>query len=174
MIPRGITHTIRNKLNTDLTEFGEYRIVTTVRHTGSHSIIEQFPGYTHWHCNPQVWGLIEQNLDKINVITTYRDPLRTAASWLNRGQLPFKAGSPHRDGCIFSWKEAWFYYGKIIKTNPDIYRMEDLDHKLYTHDDSSGAHSLLDNGDIEGYYKLVNKDLIDYALHSIGASYVEN
>ena len=178
MIPRGITVPRRLEMEADYTKYGEYRIVTTVRHTGTHSIKEQFPEFKHWHCNPQVWELIERNPDA-NVIVTYRDPLRTAASWYNRSQLPRgrkKYTSASDQGCIFSWKEAWFYYGKIIKTIPEshIYQMADLHHKLYTHPDSIGAHALLDVGDMDGYYKLVDKDLIDYAndqIHSYGASY---
>lgn len=171
---RGIAATRKLELQEDFERFGECRIVTTVRHTGTHSIKEQFPEYKHWHCNPQVWQLIQSV--PADVIVTYRDPLRTAASWYNRAQLP-RTGkkSPHRDGCIFSWKEAWFYYGKILETHPTIYRMEDLEYKLYTHPDK-GAHALLDAGDLDGYYKLVDKKLIDYAydqIHSLESQYVE-
>ena len=54
--------------------------------------------------------------------------------------------------------------------------MGDLNHKLYTHSDSTGVHALLDAGDMDEYFKLVDKDLTDYAyeqLHSLGASYVD-
>lgn len=177
MITGNITDTTRWALGEDYAKYGEYRIVTTVRHTGTHSIKEQFPGFKHWHCNPTVWALIEKNPDA-NVIVTYRDPLRTAASWYNRTQLPQgnrKYKSPSDQGMIFSWKEAWLYYGKIIKTIPEshIYKMADLEHKLYTHPDSVGAHAMLDEGDMDEYFKLVDKDLIDYAynqIHSLGAS----
>lgn len=180
MITRNITDITRKELEADLSEHGEYRIVTTVRHTGTHSIKEQFPGFKHWHCNPTVWELIRKN-PGANVITTYRDPLRTAASWYNRTQLPLGIGRykrPQSQGMIFSWKEAWEYYGKVIEVIPKdhIYRMEDLQYKLYTHPDSVGAHALLDAGDLDGYYNLVDKDLIDYAfkqIHSLGASYVK-
>jgi len=53
--------------------------------------------------------------------------------------------------------------------------MEDLEYKLYTHPDK-GAHALLDAGDLDGYYKLVDKKLIDYAydqIHSLESQYVE-
>jgi len=166
MIPRGIDFTTRIALEDCYSAHGEYRIITTVRHTGSHSIIEQYPGYKHWHCNPQAYDLIDSNIGRINVITTYRDPKRVAASWMNRGQLPFNGmGSPHREGCIFSWKEAWEYYGKILKVIPkeNVHLMEDLKYKLYQHDDTHGAHALLDNNDMKGYYRLINKDLTDYA-----------
>lgn len=177
MITDNITTEIGLALEADLSEHGAYRIVTTVRHTGTHSIKEQFPGYKHWHCNPTVWQLIEAN-PTADVIVTYRDPLRTAASWYNRTQLPPASSdckSPVLMGMIFSWKEAWEYYGKIIKVIPDshIYRMEDLDYKLYTHADGTGAHSLLDAGDIDGFHQLVSKELTDFAfnqIHSIGAS----
>jgi len=166
MVPRGIDFETRAALEKCYSEHGEYRVLTTVRHTGSHSLIEQYPGYKHWHCNPQAYDLIKNNIGSINVITTYRDPKRVAASWLNRGQLPFSGmGSPHREGCIFSWKEAWEYYGKILELIPKVLFMKDLRSKLYTYEDKAGAHALLDNDSMSEYYKLVNKDLIDYAYN---------
>ena len=152
----------------DYEKYGQFRIVTTVRHTGTHSIKEQFPDYYHWHCNPEALNLIKSTLGNSNVITTYRDPLRVAASWYNRAQLPVGTKdyqSPHNAGCVFSWKEAWFHYGEILKLIPkeNIFPMESLKHKLYTHPDKQGMHELLDKGDMDSFYQIADKSLIDYA-----------
>lgn len=169
MIPRGVDIKNRIALEKCYSEHGEYRIVVTVRHTGTHSILEQYPGYKHWHCNPLAYDLIQSTFGKANVLTTFRDPKRVAASWFNRGQLPTsRMYSGTSEGCIFSWKEAWDYYGKILEMIPreNVYFMKDLKHKLYTHGDVTGAHTLLDNNNMDQYYKLIDQDLIGYAYQN--------
>ena len=156
----------------DYEQSGRFHIVTTVRHTGTHSIKAEFPNYFHWHCNPEALELIEATDGYADVITTLRDPLRVAASWYNRAQLPVATTdyrSPHNAGCVFSWKEAWYYYGQILKFVPpeNVYPIERLKFRLYTHSDDQGMHEFLDNGDMESFYKIADKSLIDYAYEQI-------
>ena len=170
MIPRGVDIKNRIALQECYEKHGKYKIIATVRHTGTHSLKEQFPEYRHWHCNPLALEIIENNLDEIDLITTYRAPERTAASWFNRGQLPtHRMCSGTSEGCIFSWKEAWEYYGKILDMVPHIkiHKMDDLEYKLYTHPDKCSVHSMLDAGNTEAFYKVIDPELIKFAYSQI-------
>ncbi len=104
------------------------------------------------------------------VITTWRDPLRVAASWANRGRWG-------REAWYRRWREQWGAYGKLLECKPTIF---DCTKGQYQHGetlgpvplnqsaDNLGLHKSLNDGNYDLYYSIIDKHLIDFVYDQIG------
>lgn len=139
-------------------------LVTTIWHTGTHSLLETFEDHARrkqageiiqCHCN----GYAIRHADFADeIVMTYRNPLRTAASWINRGRLP-KAGFQ----IDRTWREHWRIWAELIP-RARVVSVNDLGHRLNTHGDTKGMHALIDADDLGRFYEIVPRDVIYFAF----------
>ena len=170
MIPTGFDVKTQDALKQGFDKRGRYRIITTVPHSGTHSLMSMYGEDRHWHCDETVLEFVENNIDYIDVLTTYRKPERVAASWYNRNsQRNGTVSKPTEQGIRSRWKKYWGYYGDILKKakNVEIFNMEDLGCRLYASADKLRLHSFLDDDKLDKFYDIVDKDLIKYAYKQI-------
>jgi hypothetical protein len=135
-------------------------LFTTIWHTGTQYMLKEIKkergGVHHCHCSQACLDFIDSG-EFSDIRTTYRDPLRTAASWGNRGKLlkEYKGRS--------CWEIQWDAYKEVLTHSPYIYQVEDFTGaKVNSAADVLGLHKALDEGDMETYYKIVPKELIQY------------
>lgn len=142
-------------------------LLTTVWHTGTKYFREGLR--RHYHVNAQHIhrGIKLDGYHKI--YTTYRDPLRVAASWANRGH--FHKANPelnHR-----KWVRQWSAYRELLEKEPVILDFskgpiqDSIDFGLSpinSFGDVNNMHKALDDGDTKELYKLIPKKHIDYAF----------
>lgn len=168
MLPEGTDRKLREHLEKSYRKYGKYKLITTVQHSGTHSLLAEHPEYKHWHCDEFVLDLITSNLNKMDVLTTYRTPERVAASWHNRQIHRGHISMPAKDNIKGRWERVWKHYGEIIKLPcVKIFPVEDLKHKEFAHADKLNLHAYLDSGNMADYYKMVDSDLIEYAYKQI-------
>ena len=131
--------------------------VSTIWHTGSHSVVEMLkeedPGrrVVLHHCNKTAEAIARGG--EHEVITTFRDPYRIAASWINRDRLKTYPRE---------WHTQWDHWSRIAPL-AKIYRTDSLTKKLNTHKDTYQLHAALDRGDLETFHQRVPIAYIDYA-----------
>ena len=113
----------------------------------NHSVLKQIPHY-----------------DK--VFTTYRDPLRVAASWGNRHK-DFK-----KPNLIKQWTMQWECYREALKLNPMIldftqgrehYGIVFPEKAINSHSDDLGLHKAIDDENWEYFYRKIPKELMELA-----------
>ena len=132
----------------------------TIWHTGTNYMLEKIKkergGVHHCHCSQDCLDFIDTG-EFSDLRVTHRDPLRTAASWANRGKL-----LSERKGKSI-WESQWDFYKEILTHSPHIYQVEEFTGaKVNSADDVLGLHKALDEGDMATYYKIVPKELIQY------------
>lgn len=149
---------IRREIDRQLAEGKRFKMLSTVWHTGTESLEAERPGYVRIHCGPLAEALSE--LPQAEVITTYRDPLRVAAAWVNRNTL----STPDH---YATWVQQWLAWGEIAK-RATIYDVTELTHRLNSRPDRFGLHKMLDEGDMDQFYSVVPKELIDLAREAGG------
>ena len=132
-------------------------LLTTVKHSGTNSLKALIGGDVELrHCSDDIW----QDLDKYDsIVTTYRDPLRVAASWANRGLF-----SEHDHLMERTWRAQWRNWVRIYPL-ARVYPVDEMGIRLNRHDDIKGLHKALDDGDIKTYYRQVPINEIDYVLN---------
>lgn len=131
----------------------DHLIICTIPHSGTSSLHEMKPEYRTTHCGKEI--IKECSKKDVDLLTTYRDPKRIAASWYNRGLLGSEADKE-------TWRYRWDSYRTLLNT-AKVYTMNDLNCKLNTVKDKYGLHAMLDNNDMDKYYSIIDKDLIDHA-----------
>lgn len=93
------------------------------------------------------------------IVTTYRDPYRTAASWANRNLF-----QDHEHVMKRTWVRQWDNWIKVLPL-AKVYKTEELPDRLNTAEDVKGVHKALSEGDMDTYYKHIPKDYLDYVLN---------
>jgi hypothetical protein len=123
-------------------------IISTIWHTGGSSLQKESPDALWMHVCPDA---VKLNRKGHPVITTYRDPKRTAASWYNR---------MHKWDSV-RWRKQWIDWSLL---EPDrIYKLDELQNHTNKHDDSYGLHQAINDGDMDYYYSIIPKADIEFA-----------
>lgn len=138
----------------------------TVWHTGTKYFkagLEREYILSYSHLNKSVLRQVP-NYEK--VFTTYRDPKRVAASWLNRHKS-FK-----KENLTNKWLEQWGCYKELLKTKPivlDFTKGREQagivfpESPINSHSDDLSMHKALDAGDLDYLYRKIPKELMDIA-----------
>ena len=152
--------------------------LTTVWHTGTKYFkagLEKNYRVAYSHLNRAVINQLP-NYDKIYV--TYRDPLRVAASWANRGHFSKLNNSFN----YMRWDEQWSHYKLALEFNPIVLdftkgRIQDgvdFGSKIINqHVDKNKLHQELDSGNLDYLYRFIPKKHIDHAIECCGDLYKE-
>ncbi len=98
---------------------------------------------------------VKLNREGYEVITTYREPHHTAASWFNR----------HGKWLAGRWRRQWVDY-KLLQPSK-VYQLEDLEFHENKFDDPFYLHRALKEGDMQYFYSKVPKECVDFALTPI-------
>jgi len=129
-------------------------LVSTVWHSGTHSLQKQLGESELRHCCPEIFD----DLDKYDSIaTTYRDPLRVAASWGNRDRF-----INHEHYLKRTWYRQWECWHQI-KEIATVYPVGVLGERINIFEDKKGLHKALDEDDMEHFYKHVPIKAIEFA-----------
>lgn len=90
-------------------------------------------------------------------ITTYRDPHLVAASWINRRPL-----SEVRR----LWYDQWeSYHDQVLPRAQEILRVAAFDGPVMKSSrDVTGAKAAFEAGDMDRYYEIVPRELVEFAL----------
>lgn len=109
------------------------------------------------------WESIVDDPFHDKIFTTYRDPHLVAASWANADWLDFQ-----------EWERVWNRFKALEKYKPTVLRIDRGQGKsqfgvkfpncdVNQCDDVLGVFDLLKKGDMERFYQVIPKHLIDYA-----------
>jgi hypothetical protein len=140
-------------------------IFRTIKHTGYHTFSRPYhgdPDFAAVHLDSEEW---RQDING-PVATTFRQPERTAASWANR----YEEFNEKR------WIDSWRNYAELIREfNPIIFYCDDQilqhGHKFPTrsnqYKDVKGLHAALDRADMDYFYSIIDRGLINYAYSCI-------
>ena len=135
----------------------------TVWHSGT----KYFKAGLEKHYKVNAKHLDKQTISRIKgdtVYTTYRDPLRIAASWGNRHK-DFKKSS-----LIDQWVLQWGIYKELLALNPIILDFSKgreqhgiifPEQPVNSHSDDLGLHEAIDDGNWDYFYRKVPKELIE-------------
>lgn len=130
-------------------------LVSTVWHSGTHSLVESLEGEAIWvHCSPEAIEMAKSG--GYEVYTTDRNPYRVAASWYNRGRWGRKTWETR-------WRSQWESYRDIRKF-ATIVPIDEIPERLNDHADTEGMHKLLDDGDLDEFHKRFGKRWINLAM----------
>lgn len=150
--------------------------LTTVWHSGTKYFkvgLEKHYRVSYSHLNRSVISQLPR-YEKIYV--TYRDPLRVAASWANRGHFSKTDNSINYK----KWDEQWLNYEKALTFNPIVLDFtkgpiqDGIDFGLEPvnqHSDKNRMHHEIDNNNLDYLYSFIPKDHIDLAISCCGALY---
>lgn len=148
----------------------------TVWHTGTKYFkagLEKEYRVAYSHFNDSV---LRQIPSYETVYTTYRDPMRVAASWANRGHFTKQDNSLNYG----KWFNQWEYYKEALKLNPIVLdftkgpMQEGIDFgtiPINQHADKNKLHQELNKGNIDYLYSYIPKELIDHAIECCGDLY---
>ena len=126
----------------------------TVPGTGTRYFRKQLPGHGIAHCSE---GSVNQAKSEPDVATTYRNPMRTAATWGN---------SKH---AWKLWDDIWYWYGELIKLpHVKVFDFRIKEQHGYVFDgaprgqfwDKYGLHAALDREDYDYFYQHVPRGLM--------------
>jgi hypothetical protein len=92
------------------------------------------------------------------VITTYRDPLRTAASWYNR----------HGKWISDTWRKQWIDWHLLSPER--VFKLDELNLHLNQYQDEHGLHQALDENRMDYYHDLIPKEDIEFARGMVSGS----
>jgi len=107
------------------------------------------------HCNKSAEKIAKGG--KHEIVTTFRDPYRIAASWFNRDRVKTYPRE---------WHTQWDHWSRIAPL-ARVVRVEMIPKKLNTHEDTYQLHAALDRGDLDYFYERVPIAYIDYAKHIV-------
>lgn len=145
-------------------------LLLTVWHTGTHTFLHGLKRHyepqggraTYSHLNER-WR--QQAATADIVYTTYRDPLRVAASWGNRGR--FDGDGTQR------WMEMWRCFNELQEAGPILlfcdagnrqHGIEFPGKPLNAFKDDRHLHQALNEKDLDFFYRKVPKFGIDHAV----------
>lgn len=150
--------------------------LTTVWHSGTKYFkagLEREYRVAYSHLNESVIRQLP-HYDKIYV--TYRDPIRVAASWANRGHF-----SKHDNSLNYEkWANQWSRYKEALEFNPIVLDFtkgpiqDGIDfgiEPINQHADKNKLHQELDKGNLEYLYGYIPKEYIDHAIECCGDLY---
>lgn len=140
------------------------RLFTTVRHTATQYTMQHHEQKTrHIHCgHPALHELIELHDGDLDLVTTYRDPYRVGASWVNRY---WRSADQFLRELRPQWFGEWEDYGEILAMGPEIYYVDDFDKpKVKSKGDAHKVHLALDQGDYQHFHSFVPPEWIRFAV----------
>lgn len=152
--------------------------LTTVWHSGTKYFkagLETKYRVSYSHLNKSV---INQLSSYDEIYVTYRNPLRVAASWANRGHFSKQDNSVNYK----KWDEQWGNYKEALKYNPVVLDFtkgqiqSGIDfgsEPINQHKDKNKLHQELDKGNLDYLYTFIPKDHIDFAISCCGSLYEE-
>lgn len=141
-------------INSILSSEDSHKFLSTVWHTGTHTLAHEL-GYAklEWHhCDANALDKLKGERSHCSAWTTYRDPLRVAASWFNRYGW--------NESTNQMWLDQWKAYREIKKLC-HIVDIRDLP-VMNSHKDKQ-AHKLLDSGNMTAFYRLIPQQSIEFA-----------
>jgi len=145
-------------------------LVSTVWHTGTHSLVKHRWGDAHGaYLNDEIRWLhcIESVKDLLPVttkaVTTYRQPERVAAAWINRNKKQPCFSSSNETG----WMEQWRIWAKIIVPMAEVVSVNDLPVKIAGCEDRWQLHQYIEADDWKSYYEIVPKWAVEYAQNYV-------
>lgn len=147
-------------------------LLTSIWHCGTHSRLEEIPDHARklqsgeviqCHCNTDALKHAEK-ADQI--LMTFRNPYRVAASWVNRGRLP---KLPHQRNR--TWCEQWRIWAELVPRAHEVRSVDDLKHRLNTHVDEHGLHAMIAAGDYGLFHAYVPRELIKFAYEQMARVY---
>ena len=145
-------------------------LLSTVWHTGSEYVRKELQDQGHnvifQHCEAHLHYVLKHQTDFDQMVTTFRDPLLTGASWGNRYDL----FEEYR--IISYWYELWSTWSWFIRDYQPQVRRASLfaGPKINSEPDENDLHAALKAGDMDHYYEYVPRDFIDWAWKEVGAS----
>jgi len=141
-------------------------LLTTIPHTGTQYMQRQLAkghdgNYVRvTHCDSD--SVLEAQSGRFYVITTYRSPVRVAASWGNRDK--FSNGQERPD-----WFHHWSSWADILKGKPLIYRVDEFTGPVANAQvDKYGLHKAIDEKDWDYFYSVVPRRFVTYANKKTG------
>lgn len=134
-------------------------LVTTVWHSGTHSLMATLDDYFMQHCCPAAVERAKSG-EYSQVLTTYRDPKRVAASWANRGRINDQRWDE-------KWRIQWTCYG-LIRPHAEVVPVDVLAGRENSVEDRTGLHAALDAGDMDKYWSIIDRDWIELAEQCCG------
>jgi hypothetical protein len=143
----------------------------TVWHTGSKyfaaGLRNHYDRVTLEHLTAGGVSKINMNAD---IYTTYRDPYRVAASWINRGHF-------EKESILLNhmkWVDQWNRYEHLLNVfDPIVLHLEKGRHQagldfgggiINSQEDIKGIHRALDQGKVEKVYDYLPKVYLDHAI----------
>jgi len=142
-------------------------LLTTIPHTGTQYMRRLLSqggdggNVRQTHCDPE--SVLEAQSGRYEVITTYRSPVRVAASWGNRDK--FSNGQKRPD-----WFRHWSCWAEILKDKPLIYRVDEFTGPVANAQiDKYKLHKAIDEKDWDYFYSVVPRRFVTYANKKTGA-----
>ncbi len=138
-------------------------LLTTVPHTGTQYMRRLLSEceMKQTHCDPET--VLEAQSGEFEVITTYRSPVRVAASWANRDKFINDQERP-------DWFRHWSCWAEILELKPLIYNVSDFTGPVANGQiDKYGLHKAIDDKDWDYFYSVVPRRFVTYANEQTGA-----
>ena len=126
-----------------------HTIISTVWYTGGTSLRKQIPDALFMHCCPDAVKLGRQGH---RIITTYRDPYATAASWYNR----------HSKWITGTWRKQWIDW-HLLKPER-IYQLDELEEHENKFGDAVLLHDAYSKGDMDYFHQFIPEEDINFAI----------
>lgn len=130
-------------------------LLTTIRQSGTNYMMNKLgrENIVQKHCHPYLLFDME-GYDEVAM--TYRDPFLVGAAWANRYDWK-EAGA--------EWMVTWSAYAALLDYADQVFRVADFTGPVVKPGrDDKGAHRAYSEGNMDKYYELVPKELIDHAL----------
>ena len=138
-------------------------LVSTIWHTGTHNLVNHKWGngalqnIAWMHCVEGVRDFLHLS----GIVTTYRQPERVAASWINRDKFTPKLKAKDL------WREQWKIWADIIVPKAQVISVNDLPTKVTMCNDRWNLHRYLNDSNLDSYYKIVPRWAIEYAQNYV-------
>ena len=116
------------------------------------------------HLGTDEWRrLLYMHGDDLEVVTTYRDPYRVGASWVNRYCQKAHNFLPEMRG---DWFRMWSDYRDLLGRNCEVLCVANFDKPpVKSKPDIRGAHRALDEDNLRAYHAWMPKDWIEHAVN---------
>jgi hypothetical protein len=109
-----------------------------------------------FHCNYKDLEYAKaQGFLSNEVHTTFRDPLHTAASWINRGLLLDEV-----------WCEQWDCWDRIMN-RAIAHKITSFTERHNASEDTFGLHRAIEDNNWDLYFSYIPKNLINYAKEKV-------
>lgn len=148
-------------------------LVGTIVHSGTTSFLHTFDNHVerrkkreivHMHFSYSPELLLSRYKQAEEVYATYRDPYHVATSWINWNRKQGMVNPIGNHGWYDQW-EAWAKFVRMKKTI--VVPVTSLPHRLHSKPDTHKLYDMLENGDLETYFKCVPKKAVEFALEQV-------